>query len=42
MSDGWKLILASFTGCKKKKKNEKYNMIKEKYIPVIHNTYILQ
>ena len=40
MSDGWKLILASFTGCKKK--NEKYNMIKEKYIPVIHNTYILQ
>ena len=31
MSDGRKLILAPFTG---RKKNEKYNIIKEKYIPV--------
>ena len=30
MSDGHKLILTPFTGCKK---NKKYN-IKEKYIPV--------
>ena len=31
MSDGRKLILTPFTG---RKKNEKYNIIKEKYIPV--------
>ena len=31
MSDRRKLILTPFTG---RKKNEKYNMIKEKYIPV--------
>ena len=31
MSDGRKLILTPFAG---RKKNKKYNIIKEKYIPV--------